>query len=154
MAGLWSCSLAAGARALLRSAMPRAALALTMLALGACTELARPNEVAPQGTEPPYVSIAAQYLRGVLLDRAAYDGFAISPLRWVHSLRGWTWLACVHFQDHGHLRSYALFLDSSRVVDARYAVETDDCARQTYTEFDLLSGVIGRPTAPVQEPIY
>jgi hypothetical protein len=22
-------------------------------------------------------------------------------LRWVHSLKGWSWLTCVHFLDHG-----------------------------------------------------
>ena len=68
--------------------------------------------------------------------------------------RGWNWLACVHFRDHGHRRIYALFIERDAVVDARYAVETDACESQAYTQFDIISGVIGRPTAPVQGPLY
>ena len=60
----------------------------------------------------------------------------------------------MHFRDHGRLRTYALFIERDTVVDARYAVETDTCESQTYTQFDLMSGVIGRPTAPMQPPIY
>jgi hypothetical protein len=39
-------------------------------------------------------------------------------------------------------------------VDARYAVETDGCEAQAYMQFDLLTGKLGRPTAPVQPPLY
>jgi hypothetical protein len=69
-------------------------------------------------------------------------------------IRGWTWLACVHFRDHGHLRSYALFIQDNAVIDGRFAVETDACNSQTYTQFDLVTGVLGRPTAPVQPSLY
>jgi len=60
----------------------------------------------------------------------------------------------VHFQDRGHLRTYAIFIDGNAVVDARYAVQTDNCGSQTYTQFDLVSGVLGQPTPPVQPPLY
>jgi hypothetical protein len=132
----------------------RAMLVLALVTLPACSELAQTGEVMPSGPEPPYVSLIATYLRSVFADRTPYDGFEISGLRWVHSIRGWSWLACVHFRDHGHPRSYALFIQGDSVVDARYAVETDACESQTYTQFDLISGVIGRPTAPVQAPLY
>jgi hypothetical protein len=60
----------------------------------------------------------------------------------------------VRFDDHGHKRTYAIFIQDYAVSDAHYAVETDGCGAQSYTQFDLLSGVLGRPTAPVQQPLY
>jgi hypothetical protein len=132
----------------------RVALALTLVGLPACSELAQSGEATPPTTQPPFVSLAAEYLQSVLKDRAAYDDFEISGLRWVHSITGWNWLACVHFHDHGHLRSYALFIQDNAVTNSRYAVETDACEAQTYTPFDLVTGVLGRPTAPVQPALY
>ena len=145
MAGLWCWK---GAR--------RTALAFTLALLPACSELAQPSEAsAPTPPAPPaYVAIAAKYLLGVFKDRTSYAGFAISGLRWVDSMSGWAWLACIRFQDHGHPRSYAIFIQNNAVVDARYAVETDACGAQTYTQFDLVTGELGRPTAPVQSPLY
>jgi hypothetical protein len=60
----------------------------------------------------------------------------------------------VHFVDHGHLRTYALFLQNDAVIDARYAVQLDSCGLQSYTPFDVVTGVLGRPTAPRQPPLY
>jgi hypothetical protein len=139
---------------LLQRAMRGTALMLTLVALPGCSELAQPSEAAPPPAQPPYVALTAKYLLSELKDRAAYAGFEISGLRWVDSLKGWAWLACVHFQDHGHLRSYAIFIQNNAVVDARYAVETDSCGTQTYTQFDIVSGAFGKPTAPVQSPLY
>jgi hypothetical protein len=136
VAGLWS-----------------AALALMLLLVSGCAQLAQPSE-APPSTEPPYASIASRYLASVMTDRSAFEDFEISGLRWVHSLKGWSWLACVHFTDHGHVRSYALFIQSEAVIDGRYAVETDACGSQTYTPFDMETGTLGRPTAPRQPPLY
>jgi hypothetical protein len=107
-----------------------------------------------QPVEPPYVSLAAKYLQSALKDQASYDGFEISPPRWVHSVQGWSFLTCVHFHDHGRLRSYALFLQNNTVIDARFAVETDACEAQTYMPFDLVTGLPGRSTAPTQPPLY
>jgi hypothetical protein len=75
-------------------------------------------------------------------------------LRWVHALKGWSWLACVHFVDHGHLRTYALFIQNGAVADARYAVQSDACGAQTYTPFDIVSGTLGRPTSAEQPALY
>ena len=152
MAGLWSRLLLS--RSSWGGRVGRCALALALLTLPCCGELAQTSEVMPPGPEPPYVPLVANHLRTVLVNLSFYDGFEISGLRWVHSIGGWNWLACVHFRDHGRLRTYALFIPRDTVVDARYAVETDTCESQTYTQFDLMSGVIGRPTAPVQPPIY
>ncbi len=122
--------------------------------MGGCSELAQPNETTPSGLEPPYVALAAKYLQAQFKDRAAYDGFEISNLRWVNSLRGWDWTTCVHYRDHGRLRTYVLFMDGNTVVDGRYSVETDSCESQTYSPFDVVSGTLGRPTAPVQPALY
>jgi hypothetical protein len=136
VAGLWS-----------------ALLALMLLLVSGCAQLAQPSE-APPSTEPPYALVASRYLASVMTDRSAFEDFEISGLRWVHSLKGWSWLACVHFTDHGHVRSYALFIQNDAVIDGRYAVETDACSSQTYTPFDMEKGTLGRPTAPRQPPIY
>jgi hypothetical protein len=136
VAGLWS-----------------ALLALMLLLVSGCAQLAQPSE-APPSTEPPYALVASRYLASIMTDRSAFEDFEISGLRWVHSLKGWSWLACVHFTDHGHVRSYALFIQNDAVIDGRYAVETDACSSQTYTPFDMETGTLGRPTAPRQSPIY
>ena len=154
MAALWSRRQIRNPCTALRRATRRAALALALVISPGCSDLARPSEAAPPAAQPPYVSLAANYLRSVLKDRAFDEDFRISGLRWVDSIKGWSWLVCVHFQDRGHLRTYALFIQGNAVVDARYAVETDNCGAQTYTQFDLVSGVLGRPTAPVQPALY
>lgn len=48
----------------------------------------------------------------------------------------WAWLTCVRFHDKGLVRSYALFIDGNKVVDGRFAVQTDNCDLQTYYPFD------------------
>jgi hypothetical protein len=135
-------------------AIRRAALALMLVALPGCSELAQSSETSPPTAQPLYVPLASKYLQSTMKDRAAYDEFEISGLRWVHALKGWSWLACVHFHDQGHLRTYALFIQGDAVVDGRFAVETDTCEAQAYTQFDVVTGVLGRPTAPVQPALY
>jgi hypothetical protein len=133
----------------------RALLALMLLALSACTQLAQPSEAAtPPAEQPAYAAIAAKYFSSTMADRASFENFEISGLRWVHALKGWSWLACVHFVDRGHLRTYALFIQNDAVVDARYAVQSDSCRSQSYTPFDIVSGVLGQPTAPRQPALY
>jgi hypothetical protein len=150
VAGLWSRRPIRRFRPLWRCAAGAAAL----IALSACSEMAMSNGAMPPGGEPAYVSLAAKYLQSALKDSQSYDGFEISGLRWVATIKGWSWLACVRFHDHGHTRIYAIFIQDDAVSDARYAVETDACEAQTYTQFDLISGELGRPTAPAQPPLY
>jgi hypothetical protein len=154
VAALWSSYKCRSVWTGLRRRARRGALALALVGLTGCSELARSSETVPTGSEPPYGALAAKYLQSTLVNRMTYDSFEISGVRWVDSIRGWSWLTCVHFQDHGHLRTYALFIQNNIVIDGRYAVETDACESQSYTPFDLMSGVIGRPTAPVQPPLY
>ena len=127
--------------------------ALLALILPGCAQLAQPSEVPPS-VEPPYASLTSQYLASVMADRASYGDFEISGLRWIHSLKGWSWLACVHFTDRGHVRTYAIFIQNDAVIDGRYAVQTDACGSQTYTPFDVVTGRLGNPTAPRLPPIY
>jgi hypothetical protein len=141
-------------RPVLGRAVRRIALVLSLVVLPGCSELAQPSQAAAPPAPPSYVSLAAKYLLAALKDRSSYSGFEISGLRWVDSINGWAWLACVRFQDRGHLRSYAIFIQDNAVADARYAVETDRCEAQSYTQFDLVTGELGRPTAPVQSPLY
>jgi hypothetical protein len=142
--------------------MPRwtafvAALWLLVLLPG-CSELAQSSDATTQTIPPPappsYVALAAKHLQSAFKDRSPYDSFEISNVRWVLANGGWSWLTCVHFRDRGHPRSYAIFIQNNVVVDARYAVETDDCEKQAYTQFDLITGELGRPTVPVQAPLY
>lgn len=155
VAGLWSPSrpMREVAFSRLWNATRRAVLALMLVLLPACAQLAQPTE-APPSTQPPYASLVSQYLASILADRASYEDFEISGLRWTHSFKGWSWLACVHFTDHGHVRTYAVFIQNDVVVDGRYAVETDACGSQTFTPFDVVTGTLGRPTAPRQPPLY
>jgi hypothetical protein len=150
VAGLWSHRRTCRFRLLWRGTAGVAAL----IALSACSEVALSNNAMPPGGEPAYVSLAAKYLQSTLKDTRSYDGFEISGPRWVTTLKGWSWLACVRFHDHGHTRIYAIFIQDGAVSDARYAVGTDSCEAQTYTQFDLISGELGRPTAPAQPPLY
>jgi len=154
VAGLWSGHRIRGHWALLPHAFRRAALVLVLVTLPACSELAQPSDSMQPSAEPPHVWLAAKYLQSVFKDRASYEAFEISRPRWVHSIKGWSWLTCVHFHDHGHLRSYALFIQDSTIADGRYAVETDACESQNYTQFDVATGVLGRPTAPTQPALY
>ena len=131
----------------------RALSALMLLGSSACTQIAQPSEAAP-AEQPAYAAIAAKYLAANMADRASFENFEISGLRWVHALKGWSWLACVHFVDHGHRRTYALFMQNDAVVDARYAVQSDSCGSQSYTPFDIVTGVLGRPTSPQQPALY
>jgi hypothetical protein len=138
-----------------------AVLALMPLALPGCSQLVLPNNAEPVGSQPPYASMAAKYLQSSLKDTTVYDGFEISAARWVSTIKGWSWLTCVRFDDHGHKRIYAIFIQNDpasangfMISDAHYAVATDSCEAQAYTPFDLISGALGRPTAPVQQPLY
>ena len=154
MAVLWSARRDPGICTFAGRRVRHIALALALAGLTGCSELARSSEAVPSTPEPPYGALAAKYLQSTLVNRMSYDSFEISGVRWVDSIRGWSWLTCVHFQDHGHRRTYALFIQNNVIIDGRYAVETDACESQTFTPFDLMSGVIGRKTAPVQPPLY
>jgi hypothetical protein len=127
-------------------ALRRAAGALLLSAcvglcatLSGCAGLAAGDAGVPLASpDPSYRETVASHLKRVLKNYSVYDSFEISDPRWVHSIKGWTWLTCVRFCDQGRVRNYALFLDGNRVVEDRIAVQTDDCDLQTYYPFDRM----------------
>jgi hypothetical protein len=134
--------------------LPRAALLLA-LALPACSDLALPKEdMVTAGAQPAFNTVVADQLKILFKDRAAYQGFEISGYRWVHGLKGWSWLACVRFQEHNHPRTYALFVKDGAVIDSRYAVETDACDGETYAPFDPATGLLQPANVGLQQPLY
>ena len=116
--------------------------------LAGCSGLAATNEEIPTtGPDPAFNKAVAAYLNAVFKDRSTYEAFEISDYRWVHTVKGWNWLTCVRFQDHGHMRVYAVFVKDTGVVDGRYAVLTDNCGTPAYAPFDLMTGA-GSVTGP------
>jgi hypothetical protein len=126
--------------------VPRAAYGLLAVAalmgmLEGCGGLAATNEEVPaSGPDPSFRERVATHLRRTFKNSSTYDSFEISDPRWVHSIKGWNWLTCVRFQDRGHLRTYAVFLNGDKIVDDRFAVQTDSCDTQTYSPFERMGG--------------
>jgi hypothetical protein len=109
--------------------------------LAGCSGLAATNEeVPPTSPDPSFRELIARHLKAAFKNAASYDSFEISDPRWVHSIKGWNWLTCVRFNDHGRQRTYALFHNGDKIVDDRYAVQTDQCDTQTYFPFERMSG--------------
>jgi hypothetical protein len=126
----------------------RVAALLSALAIQqGCSSLAMPGEATPpaQGVDPAYTKLVATYMKANFKELSPYDPAEISTPRWVESVKGWTWFTCVRFMDHGNRRTYSLFFNQTEVVDARYAVLTDACGKQTYSPLDL--GLGARPGA-------
>jgi hypothetical protein len=112
-----------------------------------CSNLALPNENMPaSGVNPAYSKLVATFIKNVFQGVSPSDAAEISEPRWVQSDKGWSWLACVHFQDHGRRRTYSVFFKQNDVVDARYSVLTDGCGTQTYLPLDMTTGGL-RPGA-------
>jgi hypothetical protein len=128
-----------------------AVLLLMFTLLPGCSDLALPSEDMPaSGPDPRYNNLVADYLKNTFKNRASYDAFAISAFRWVHSFNGWAWLTCVRFEDNGHPRAYAVFIKDGKIIDSRYAVQTDACNTQTYA----VLGAMGSTRAGILGPLY
>ncbi len=118
-----------------------AALLLALAVTAGCSSLAISREDAPApGPDPIYDTLVANRVKSSFKDYASYDAFEISDYRWVRSIAGWSWLACVRFQDKDHRRTYALFLRAKDIIEARYAVQTDGCDTASYVPFNLTTG--------------
>lgn len=121
--------------------------------LAGCSDLALPrDETSPSSAAPDDNKLIADHLKTTFKDHATYSMFEISGARWVHSFKGWCWLTCVRFQDHGHQRTYALFVKNGAIVDSRYSVQTDACDAQSYAPFDLMPAA--PPGAAGVGPLY
>jgi hypothetical protein len=131
-----------------------AALLLPFLLLG-CSALSSPKEDAPaSGPDPTFNTLIADHIKGSFKDYVSYNAFEISEYRWVHSVKGWSWLACVRFQDKGRRLTYALFIKQKEIVENRYAVATDGCGAQTYSPFELMGGTRSPGSSELLEPLY
>jgi len=137
----------------LQHATQRVALALVLLA--GCSSLAEPQPGAPTAAlNADYRSMIATHLKSIFAKSPLTGPAEISNPRWVLANRGWSWQVCVRFQDRGHQRTYALFFKGSEFLDERYAVLTDACAAQTYSEFDLGSGLMRPGAVGDPGPLY
>ena len=58
-------------------------------------------------------------------------------------------MTCVRFEDNGHPRAYAVFITDGKVIDGRYAVQTDTCDAQTYAAFDAMGPTRAGGLGPV-----
>jgi hypothetical protein len=133
----------------------RATLFLPLTLLG-CSGVALTQTDAPASAPNPaaFHKIIGDYLKELFKDIAAYESFEISDARWVHTVKGWSWLSCVRFQERGHVRTYAVFIQTDKVVDSRYAVTTDGCGEQTYAPFDDIP-VTAKPSNGVElDPLH
>lgn len=111
-------------------------LGLSAALTGSAGLAASSAEMPVSGPDPAYRTVVTTHLKHVLKNYSAYNSFEISDPRWVHSIKGWTWLTCVRFHDQDREYSYALFLDGNRIVDERFAVQIDNCDLQTYHPFE------------------
>ncbi|MGD0150903.1 MAG: hypothetical protein ABSB77_20165 [Xanthobacteraceae bacterium] len=144
-----------------RSAMPlqhaalRVALAPTLVLLAGCSSLAGPQDgAATAPLNADYRSMIATRLKSEFTKSPLTGPAEISNPRWVLANKGWSWQVCVRFQDRGHQRTYALFFQGSEIIDERYAVLTDACDAQTYSEFDLGPGSMRPGAAGDPGPLY
>lgn len=129
-------------------------LLLPLLLLG-CSALSLPREDAPAlGPDPTYNTLVADHIKGSFKEYASYGAFEISEYRWVHSVKGWSWLTCVRFHDKGRRLTYALFIKQKEIIENRYAVVTDGCDAQTYSPFALLGGTKSLGSDGLLEPLY
>jgi hypothetical protein len=131
-----------------------AALVLAFAATAACSPLLRPIDEMASAAPPDYGVAVARHIRKVFTTLPPANTFEISAVRWLHAQGGWSWLACVRFQDRDHQRTYSVFIDGGAVIDARYSVRSDGCDAQAYSPFDPMSGTIGRAGTVEQSPIY
>ena len=133
----------------------RATLLLPLVLLG-CSGVALTQTDAPTSAPNPaaFHKIIGDYLKKSYKEIATYESFEISDARWVHTVKGWSWLSCIRFQERGHVRTYAVFIQTDKVTDSRYAVTTDGCGEQTYTPFDDIPVTVKPPDGVELDPLH
>jgi hypothetical protein len=130
-----------------------AVLATALAALTACTAIP-PALDDPAEPEPDYGRIVAQNVNATFANAHKLSRVEISGLRRVFYTRGWSWIACLRFEADNHLRTHAFFIQGNRVIESRYAVQSDECGAQQYAPFDMASGAAVPPAPTWFEPLY
>jgi hypothetical protein len=129
---------------------------LLPLVLWGCSSVALPQTDVPPAEANPAAShkIIGDYLKETFKEITKYENFEISEARWVHTVKGWSWLSCIRFQERSHVRTYAVFIQTDKVVDSRYAVTTDGCGEQAYAPFDQIP-ITAKPSNGVElDPLH
>ena len=138
-----------------RHAAQRVALVLMLVLVAGCSSLAEPQEgAATAALNSDYRHMIAIHLKSIFAKSPPAGPAEISNPRWVLANKGWSWQVCVRFQDRDHQRTYTLFFKGSEFLDERYAVQTDACAAQNYSEFDLGSGAMRPGAVGDPGPLY
>ena len=133
----------------------RALLLLAFTAVAGCSKAVLPNDSIPSsGADPSYSKFVAAYVKRSFTNLSPNDPIEISEPRWMQSYTFWSWIACVHFPDRGHRRTYVVYFKGSEVIDGRYAVRTDACETQIYTPLDPTSGALLPGAAGDPGPLY
>jgi len=137
-------------------ALRRGALLGALLVLSGCTGLAMDMEqhAADSAPDASYRAVAIGHLRSTFKDYPSFTGVEISEARWVHSTNGWGWLACAHFQDQGHRRTYAMLIRDKAVVASRFAVQTDACDAVAFSPAEQPTGTVPPPPGTGLSPLY
>jgi hypothetical protein len=134
----------------------RTALLLALVVVSGCSNFAMDTEFRPEtGPDPSYRTLVVNQVKATFKNYPSYNSYELSEARWVHSVSGWGWLACIRFQDQGHRRTYVMVIKDKAVVDSRFAVETDACDAVAYSPLDLGTGAV--PVVPVAgqlSPLY
>ena len=131
-----------------------ASLLLPLLLLG-CSAISSSAEDAPaSGPDASYNTMVANLIKDSFKEYASYQDFEISAYRWVHSLRGWTWLTCVRYRDKDRQLTYAVYIKAQKITASRYAIQSDACEQQTYTPFTLLGGARSPASGSGLEPLH
>lgn len=130
---------------------PAALFAVSIIPVN-CSGVPREN-TAEAATPANYGVVVSNVLKS-FKDWQTYTNFEISDLRWVHATTGWNWLVCVRYDDHGHRRTYAIFLNDNGVVNQRYDTLIDRCGAQKYLPLDVTTGAIRQPEPEPQSPLY
>ena len=132
-----------------------AMLMLPLVLLGYASVALPQTDTPPAQVNPATLhKVIHDYLKESFKEISTYDSFELSDARWVHAVKGWSWLSCIRFQDRGHVRTYAVFIQTDKVVDGRYAVTMDGCGQQAYAPFDEIP-VTARPSNGVElDPLH
>jgi hypothetical protein len=125
--------------------------------LAACALLVQCSAVPVESAAAPpppsnYGVLASNTVKG-FQPFTTYSDFEIAAPRWVHAETGWNWLVCLRYEDRGHRRYYAVFIQGDSVVNSRSDILTDRCGAQQYVPFDLMTGTIKSPPVP-RQPTY